>query len=182
MRSMVFICPCMMSQPPTPMTAAGSIHRKELHGGEKPAHGLVELALGGLEAVIGIVEFPQFGGLVGEGLGGLDAGEARLNVRVDGRGALLDGGGRLATWSPAVMPGDGEEHRQDQRDDQRQPPLNGEHDPIRAPTMVTAEMKDILRPVVRQLRDIEEIGGEAAHQLAGAVLIEIAGSSAPACA
>jgi hypothetical protein len=71
------------------------------------------------------------------------------------------------------MPGDGEEHRQDQRDDQRQPPLDGEHDPQGAHDGDGGD-EQILRPVVSQLRDVEEVGGEAAHELAGAVLIEIA--------
>ena len=54
----------------------GEDAEKELHSGVEPAHGLVELPLGGFETHVGGLEFLHFRLLIGKGLGGADAGEA----------------------------------------------------------------------------------------------------------
>ena len=104
----------------------GEDAQEELHHRVEPAHGPVERPLGGLEAVIGHVELLQLRLLIGEGLGGLDAGEAGLDVGVDGGRPLLDLDGGIL-HGPAALPHHQEKHRDDAGDHQGQLPLNGEH-------------------------------------------------------
>ena len=127
--------------------------------------------LGGLEGGVGAVELLELRPLVGEGLGRADAGEAGLDVGVDDGGFLLHGGGGLA-HGPAAGPDHGEEHRHNAGDDQGQTPLNGEHDD-QGPQDGDAGDEDVLRAVVGQLRDVEEVRRQAAHELAGAVLVVV---------
>ncbi len=72
----------------------------------------------------------------------------------------------------AALPHHGEKHRQDQRDHQRQLPLDGEHDGKGAHNGHAGD-EDVLRAVVSQLRDVEEVCGQAAHELTGAVAVVV---------
>ncbi len=109
--------------------------------------------------------------LVGKGLGRAHAGERRLNVRVDARGALLDHARDLAHLAP---PGDDQtqKHREHQAHHQRKLPLHAEHDHKR-PDHGKQRGDQILWPVVSELRDFKQIGGKPAHKLAGAVTVVV---------
>ena len=131
----------------------------------------MEDPLGGLEGGVGAVELLELRPLVGEGLGRADAGEAGLNVGVDDGGFLLHGGGGLAHGA-AAGPDHGEEHRDDAGNHQGQPPLDGEHDG-QGPRDGDAGDEDVLRAVVGQLRDVEEVRRQAAHELPGAVFVVV---------
>ena len=86
----------------------------------------MKLAFRSLKAVIGALEFFQLRLLIGKGLRGADAGEPGLNICVDDGGLLLHPAGGLLHGG-AALPHHDEKHRQNQCDDQGQPPLNGEH-------------------------------------------------------
>ena len=147
----------------------GEDAQEELHHRVEPAHGPVERPLGGLEAVVGHVELLQLRLLIGKGLGGLDPREAGLNVGVDGGRPLLhlDGG---VLHGLAALPHHQEEHRDDTGDHQGQLPLNGEHNDQSAHNGDTGD-ENVLRAVVGQLRDVEQIRRQPAHQLTGAVAV-----------
>ena len=142
---------------------------EQLHAGVEKAHFLVEIALGGFEHLVGPVEPPLLLGLVGEGLGGADTGEAGLDLGIDGTGFLLGGPGGLGHLAAAIQ-----HHQQEHGDDaahhQGQPPLDGEHHRQR-PHNGDKRDEQVLRPVVGQLRQLKQVRGQAAHQLAGAVFI-----------
>ena len=147
----------------------GQDAHKELHGGVKPAHGLVKVALGGLELLVGAVELAGLGVLVGEGLGGAHAGEAGLNVGVDGGHGLLHAPGGVHHGLP-VYGGDQNEDGDQNQHHQGQLPADGEHH-HNGPRHGDQGDKQVLRPVVGQLRDVEELPGHPAHEMAGAVLV-----------
>ena len=146
--------------------------QEELHHCVEAAHGLVELPLGGLVDIIGIVELFQLLLLVGKGLGRADAGNAGLNARVDDGGFLLHLLGRLAHGA-AAHPHHREKHRQNGRDHQGQPPLNGKHDGQCADDRHPGD-ENILRAMVSQLGDLKQLAGQSAHQRTGAVAVIIA--------
>ena len=147
----------------------GQDAHEELHGAHKPGHGLVPLLLGGLEPLVGPVELLALRPLVGEGLGGAHAGDAGLDVRVDARHVLLDPAGGL-DHVPAVEVDHDEERGHQQHHHQGQPPLDGEHDGD-GPHQGDPGDEQVLGPVVGQLRDVKELCGHPAHQVAGAVLV-----------
>ena len=142
---------------------------EQLHAGVEKAHLLMEVALGGLEHLVGPVEAALLLCLVGEGLGGADAGEAGLDLGIDGAGLLLGGPGRLGHLAAAVH-NHQQEHGDDAAHHQGQPPLDGEHHRQSADDGDQGD-EQVLRPVVGQLRQLEQVRGQAAHQLAGAVFI-----------
>ncbi|MPM78531.1 hypothetical protein SDC9_125542 [bioreactor metagenome] len=131
----------------------------------------MEHPLGGFKRLVGAVELAQLRRLVGKGLGGADTGQARLDIRVDGGGLPLHSVRRLR-HGPAKAPNHGEKHGKNYRDHQRQPPLDGKHH-RKGPHNGHKGNKHVLRPVVGQLRDVEQVGGEPAHQLAGAVFVVV---------
>ena len=129
----------------------------------------MEIPLGGAELGVGLVKPGLLHRLVGKGLGGAHAGEGRLDLGVDGAGLGLGGLGRLAHAAPLEHDQQQEEGHQD-RHHQRQTPLHAEHDDQGANDGDDGN-KQILRAVVRQLRHLEKVGSQAAHQLARAVFI-----------
>jgi len=143
---------------------------EKLHERHEDAHFLVEHPLGGLEGLVGGVELLLLQLLVGERLGRAHAREARLNVGVDGAGPLLDAAGAVAHLA-AARHDDVGEHRHDDAHDERQPPLDRKHGDERARDC-DERNEQILRPVVGQLRNLEQVAREAADQLARAVAVE----------
>ena len=141
----------------------------ELHHRVEAPHLLVEAALGGLEHLVGLIEAALLRFLVGKGLGGADAGQPRLDGGVDGAGLLLGGAGRGAHLPPAAQR-HSQQHRQQEQQHQRQLPAQAEHHRQCAQNGHGGD-EQILRPVVRQLRQLEQVAGQPAHQLAGAVAV-----------
>ena len=143
--------------------------QEELHGAVETAHGLVEATLGFLEQAVGSVEAVMLHLLVGECLGGADAGEAGLDLLVDVAGLLLGLTGNLGHGAAH-----GHDHDQEDGDhqthDQGQLPLDGTHDHQCADDGQHGS-DHILGAVVGQLRQLEQVRGQTGHQLAGAVLI-----------
>ena len=130
----------------------------------------MEHFLGGLVNVIRAVEFLLLDVLVGKRLGRADAGQGGFNVGVDRAGLFLHAAGGLA-HRLAARDNDGNEHRDHDRHDQRQPPFDRRHDGQRADDGHERD-EQILRPVVGKLGDLKEVGRHAAHELAGAVAVE----------
>ena len=141
----------------------------ELHHRVEAAHLLVKAALGGLEHLVGPVKALLLGLLVGEGLGGADAGQSGLNGGVDGAGLGLGGAGGGAHLLPPPQ-GHGQQHREQHQQHQRQLPAQDEHHRQRAQNGHQRD-EQVLRPMVGQLRQLEQVVGQAAHQLAGAVAV-----------
>ena len=133
------------------------------------AHSLVEIPAGLAELGVGIVKPGALHFLVGEGLGGAEAGQAALDLLVDVGGLLL-----ALSGSPAHATAHGHDHQQEngdhQRHDQRQLPADGDHHRQSA-NDGQSRCQQILGAVVGQLRQLEKIGGQTAHQLAGAVFV-----------
>ena len=105
-----------------------------------------------------------------QGLRRAHAGDAGFDDGVDLRLLLLDGhvcARHAAALAHREPDGNREQHEQHQRN----LPLDAHHDDDRAHERDRRE-DDVLRAVVRHLRDGEEIGGHAAHQLARAALIK----------
>ena len=142
---------------------------EQLHHGVEQTHLLVEHALGGLIHIVRAAEFFLLQILAGKRLGCAHTGEAGLDVGVDRAGFLLDEAGGLAHGAAAAHDDD-EKDRDHDAHDQRQPPFDREHDGQRARDGDHRD-EDILRAVVRQLCDLKEVGGQAAHELAGAVAV-----------
>ena len=142
---------------------------EQLHGGVEPAHLLMEAPFGGLEGLVGAVEPLLLDGLVAEGLHRADTAETGFDLGIDGAGLLL-GRHRGAAHAAPQQHQHHQKHRNDGHDDQRHAPLDAEHHRQRTHD---GDQRDgqILRPVVGQLRQLEKIGGQAAHQLAGAVAV-----------
>ena len=96
-------------------------------------------------------------------------GEGRFDVGVDRAGLLLDKDGGSA-HAPAAAHDDNEEDRHHDAHDQRQPPFDREHDDERAHDRDHRD-EQILGAVVGKFGDLEQVGGQAAHELAGAVVV-----------
>ena len=142
---------------------------EKLHAAHEPAHGLVALLLGALEALVGALELGRLRVLVGEGLGRAHPGDAGFHVRVDaGHVGLHVLGG--ADHTNPVEVDDHQEHRDQDQHHQGKPPLDGEHDGNRAHQGHAGD-EDVLRTVVSQLCDVEELSGDTAHEVAGAVFV-----------
>ncbi len=144
---------------------------EELHGSVKASHSPMKSPFGGLEAVIGAVEFPQFSVLVGEGFGGTDTRKPGLDIRIDHRRSLLQRRGRFAHRIPA-LPDHPDKHRHNDQNHQRQPPLNPEHNRKSANDGHAGD-KHVLRAMMGELGDIEEVSGQTAHQLSGTVPVVV---------
>ena len=129
----------------------------------------MKATLGGLEHLVGLVEPLLLGFFVGKGLGGPHAGQTGLDGGVDGAGLDLGGPGGGAHL-PAAAQGHGQQDRQQHQQYQRQLPAQGEHHRQRAHDGHQGD-EQILRPVVGQLRQLKQVTGQAAHQLAGAVAV-----------
>ena len=130
----------------------------------------VVVAFRGLESLIGYGKFSVVHVLVGECFGRPDAGKSRLDLAVDLRHLYL----YIARGDhhvPAACYDHQQENRYDYQYHQRQSPLDREH------YYQTADYghdcyEKILRPVVRQFRQFEEVSGHAVHQLAGPVPVK----------
>ena len=130
----------------------------------------MKAAFGGFEHIIGLIEALLLPAFIAEGLGGADAGQARLDFGVDGAGFLLGRPGGPA-HGPAAAQHHQQKHGDNQRHHQRKTPLDGKHHCQCADDGDSGD-EQILRPVVGQLRQLEQVAGQAAHQLAGTVLVD----------
>ena len=143
--------------------------QEKLHAAVEQTHGFVELPLGGFVDFIGSVEPGPLHIGIAEGFGGADAGEAALNLLVDVTGFLFGCGG-----GPAHPGAQGHDHHQENGNHQshhhRQFPADGNHHRQGAADGQNGGQQ-ILRPVVGQLRQLEQVAGQPGHQLAGAVLV-----------
>ena len=141
----------------------------ELHPAHEQAHRLVILHLGAFEQVVGAVEFPALLLLVGESLGHAHAGDAALDGGGDLGGLALDlDVGALHAQPLAER--EPQAQRQHDRQHQRQLPAQEEHHDQRADDGQRAD-DHVFRAVVAQLRDVEQLARDAAHQHARAVLV-----------
>ena len=98
-----------------------------------------------------------------------DAGDAAFDGGIDVRGLALDldvG----ALHAQALGEREPQTHRQDHRKRERELPLQRKEHDERTEDRERAD-HDVLRPVVRKLRHLEEVGGDAAHQHAGAIFV-----------
>ena len=136
---------------------------------EKP-HRAVERDSAGFKGLVRNSEFPVFSSFVGECLGGSDAGDPALDGGVDLAGPFLDlavGGLHVPALPHAEYDADwkhdDEHHRQDRVDRQK--------DDQRAEECERAG-QDVLRTVVRQFDDLEQVVSDAGEQDAGPVLVK----------
>ena len=143
--------------------------KEELHGGVEQTHSLVEAVFGALELLVGGGEPVGLHLLVAEGLGGADTGKAGFDLGVDVTGFLFHSSGGPAHVS-AHGHYDNDEQGDHDADHKCQLPADLCHDDEGADDR-TDGGDNILRAVMGQLRQLEQIGGEAAHQLAGAVAV-----------
>ena len=145
--------------------------RDEGGGGVELGHGLVLIPAGFHIHAVAALEFFLFLGGVGKGLGDPDTGNGALQGGVDlgnGLAALPEGCGHFIPDADCHK----QQHRHTQEDNQRQPDVdtgkihesyndgNGADD-------------QIFRAVVSQLADFLQVTGEAAHDLAGFMLIVV---------
>ena len=147
----------------------GQHAEEKLDRGEELRHDAVIIVLDVFIILVRLAEFFDFLVLIGERLCHADAGKARFNRRVDVRLPGLDLAG--GEHHPAAQAeNDGHRDGDNNRHDNRQPPLDGKHDHQRAGNRQERNA-DILRTVMRQLRHVEQVGRQAAHEMTGAVLI-----------
>ncbi|MPM82183.1 hypothetical protein SDC9_129244 [bioreactor metagenome] len=100
--------------------------------------------------------------LVGKRLRHACAGDRRLDIRVDLRDSLLHLEGCVAHLNPE--PDDIENrNRHNAQERQRKPPVDKHHDDKRADHRRAGD-QHILRAVVREFRDVEEIRRHAGHE------------------
>ena len=144
--------------------------RKKLHHGHENAHFPMEHLFGGLVNVVRAVEFFLLNMFVGKRLGRANAGQGGFDVSVDRAGLFLHTAGGLAHRLTA-RDNDRNEHRDHDRHDQCQPPLDCRHDGQRTHDGHERD-EQVLRPVVGKFGDLKEVGRHAAHQLTGAVAVE----------
>ena len=132
----------------------------------------MKLALGGFVLPVGPAEAVILPAFVCEGLSGPDAGKRGFNFRIDVPDFLLDLlGDRRHT--PALCGNHQGEDRNQDGNHQGQLPLYGEHNRQGAQDG-DAGGHGVFRTVVGQFRQVEQVGGQSAHQLSGAVpVIEI---------
>ena len=126
---------------------------------------------GDLEGLVRAAEFFALEVFVCKRLGRAHTGQARLNVGVDVAHALLDLPRRLPHL-PSSRQRRHKEHRQDDAHDEGQTPFCAEHDDERTYDRDERD-KQVLGAVVGKLGDLKKIAREPAHELAGAVFVEI---------
>ena len=141
----------------------------ELQAGLVHRHGPVIAPLGPPEPGIGPLELVDLGGLVGEGLGGAHAGDGGLQLPVDAGHLPLDLR-RGVHHPPALEDGEEEKQRHHGKDHEGQLPPDGEHDQKGARQGDGGD-EQVLGAVVGQLGDLEQVGGDPAHERTGAVLV-----------
>ena len=141
----------------------------EFHPRLIAGHGLVIPPLGPPELVVGGVELGALRVLVCEGLGRAHAGDGGFHLSVDARQLGLDLGGGV--HHPLAGNG-GKDHKNGdhRKHHQGQLPADGEHDAERAQNGHGGD-EQVLRAMVGQLRDLKQVAGDPAHELAGAVLV-----------
>ena len=147
----------------------GEDAEEKLHAGVENAHLLIEILLGALVHLVRAAELLRFDRFVGERLGCAHAGEAGFNVGIDDADLLLDET-RGAAHRAAARHDDEYGDRDEHADDEREPPFDCEHDDECAGDRDDGD-EQVLGAVVRQLSDLKEVGGQAAHQMAGAVAV-----------
>ena len=147
----------------------GEDAEEKLHAGVENAHLLIEILLGALVHLVRAAELLRFDRFVGERLGCAHAGEAGFDVGIDDADLLLDET-RGAAHRAAARHDDEYGDRDEHADDEREPPFDCEHDDERAGDRDDGD-EQVLGAVVRQLSDLKEVGGQAAHQMAGAVAV-----------
>ena len=139
--------------------------RDEGVAGMEAAHGVIGIPAGEAEPAVALLKLLLLLVRVGEGLGDPDAADGAFQGGVDirhGRPGIPEGLAHLA----AEGPGDDHEEGDAGEDDEGEPDIDGaeidegDHD-------ADDGDDDILRAMVGQLADIEEVVGHAGHDLAG---------------
>ena len=147
---------------------AHQVHH-QLRAGEEARHHLVIALLGGNVLIRAAGELVDLLILVAERLGDAHAGNGAFDFRVDARCAALDVAGDLHHVASAHRD-EQDDHRHGDHQHERQLLLDVPEDEERAGQRHDGD-EQILRAVVRQLRDIEQIRRHAGHQQAGAVFV-----------
>ena len=129
----------------------------------------MELALGVLIDVVGFVKATDLQILIGKGLGCTHTGKATFYLGVDIAGSLLHSGRGLA-HPFAQQYHHQQKHRDHKSYHQSKPPLDDAHDD-QGTDDGQNRGDQIFRAVVGKLCDLKKVGGQAAHQLAGAVAV-----------
>ena len=142
----------------------------QLHSRLVGGHDLVIAPLGPPELVVGGVELPVLLRLVGEGLGGADAGQGGLHLPVDYRQLALHRHAGPA-HPPALENGEDRKDGNHHKHRQGQLPPDGQQH-AEGPEEGDAGDEQILRAVVGQLPDLKEVAGDPAHELSRAVFIK----------
>ena len=144
-------------------------HRK-LHPALKHAHGAVPVGLAVLVAVVAGEKLLALDGLVRECLGCAHAGDAGLDDGVDLGLPALDGD-VCVVHALALADRDPQRQRHEQQQHERELPADRRQDRERAAER-DHRREQILRPVVRQLRNGKEVARHAAHEHARAVAVK----------
>ena len=148
--------------------AGHDAHKKFLTRVER-SHGFVVSLL---RINVGIIGFPEaflLHAFIGKGLGSPDPRYTGFDFRVDGGKLHLHVRGRSRHIPPAIHYND-KEYRNQNRNDQREPPLHHEHEHEGADNRQNRD-EQILRTVVGQLCDLEQISGQTAHQFSCSVFV-----------
>ena len=143
----------------------------KLHAAHEARHGAVILRLRPAEEGVCGLELLTLLLLIGEGLGRADAGDGRLDGGGDLAGLALDL--KIGLLHPYPLR-EGKPHAQTQHqaEGEGELPVDRQHHGKGTEKGQPADQQ-VLRPVVAQLRHVEEIGGDMAHQNAGAVPVEV---------
>ena len=140
---------------------------KEQIPSHKTAHTVVVIPFRQQERMVAFAEFFPLNLLIGKGLYDADTGQSVLQtgVYISDLPAVL----HECFLHPLVLPEREEEHAKYQDDQRkRQHPVDNEQKEKRADDFHQGDEK-IFRTVVRELRDVEEIGDQLAHHLSGII-------------
>ena len=132
-------------------------------GGVVARHVAVFAAADADELLVAPVEFIDFHGLVGEALHHPDAQQAVLHLRVDLAhlmAAFLESGAHLLV----EMPGQHQHDRQHEEDNQRQHRIDAQQN-HKGHGDLDGGDQEFLRAVVRELRYVKQVAGDAGHDL-----------------
>ena len=138
--------------------------------GIEKAHRLVIADLALLEGLIGSIEFGILRAFGRKGFGGANAGDAALNGGIDFTGPDLDIPVRVL-HTHALVDGKDNAEREKNDQDERKPGIDHEQNDESAKQRRAAG-QNVLRPVVCQLDDFEQITGDTCHQHTGSVPIK----------
>ena len=143
--------------------------QQQFHAAVEHGHGAVKALFRALEALVPVAKFADLIALIGERLGHAHAGNARFDIGVDPRHALLH---LAAAIRHALALGNGKEQQNGHHDQhhQRQLPLHAKQHDERANQRDHGN-EQVFRAVVRELRNFKQIVRHARHQPARAVAV-----------